>query len=291
MSLESKHVFKLSYDSTSTDDHTIDAEVLGKSLLNMSGLIKESTKVLNGEESLARVEVQAHEPGSFVVEFVAWLHDGGADVLGSLGIFSTAASVAAGNVFAALKALRNRKQVEKHIRDGNVDILFEDGESLTIPENVDKLISNHSVRTKIEEVVKKASDFEDGATVKFLNENDELMEEIEPQEVEFFKAPPRKLLAEEITTTEATNVVFTVVALESKNGWKIRLASGDEVSAVMNDKGFIERINNREREFIKGDMFEIELKTVERTLDGKVTTKRSIERVIRHRVDPTRKVL
>lgn len=291
MPTESKHVFKLSYDSTSTDDHTIDAEVLGKSLLNMSALIKESTKVLNGEQSTARVEVQAHEQGSFVVEFVTWLNDGGTDVLRSLGIFSTAASATAGNVFAAIKALKNRKQIAKHVKNGNVEILFDDGNSLSIPENVDKLVSNHSVRTKIEEVVKKASDFEEGATVKFMNEDDEIMEEIEPDEVIYFKAPPRKLLAEEVTKTITTNVIFTVVALESKNGWKIRLADNQEVSAVMNDKGFIERINNREREFIKGDMFEVELKTVERTLDNKVTTRRSIEKVIRHRVDPNRKVL
>lgn len=288
---QNKHVFKLSYDSTSTDDHTIDAEVLGKSLLNLSGLIKESTKVLNGEEATARIEVQAHEQGSFVVECVAWLQDGGLDVLRSLGIASSVSALAVGNVFAALKALRNRQQVEKHIRNGNTTLVFEDGERITIPESVDKLLSNHSVRTKIEQVIKRPSELEDGATVRFLSENDVVFEEISPDEVEFFKAPPRRILAEEITTTETINVIFTVVALESKKGWKIRLPDGEEVNALMNDEGFIERINTRERQFIKGDMFEIELKTVERILDGSSTVKRLIERVLRHRVESSRKVL
>jgi hypothetical protein len=59
----------------------------------------------------------------------------------------------------------------------------------------------------------------------------------------------------------------------------------------MNDSGFIERINNRKKEFLQGDMFEIKLKTVSRELDGKSSTSRSIEEVIRHRVDKSRKII
>lgn len=291
MSTDNKYVFKLSYDSNSTADNTIDASILGTSLINMSELIKESTKVLNGEEAEARVEVQAHEPGSFIVEFVAWLDSGGIDVLRALGLVSSASAVTAGTVFSALKTLRNRKQLEKRVIDDITEITFEDGEKIQIPVTVDKLVSNFSIRKHISEVVKKASDFEDGATVRLLDGNDQLVEEVVPDEVEYFKAPSRKLMAEEITTEETKNVVFTVVALESKTGWKIRLPDGDEVSARMNDEAFMERINNRERQFIKGDMFEIKLKTVERIVDGKVSTTRYIEKVIRHRVEESRKVL
>lgn len=291
MSTDNKYVFKLSYDSNSTADNTIDASILGTSLINMSQLIKESTKVLHGEEADARVEVQAHEPGSFIVEFVAWLDNGGIEVLRALGIATTTASVSISTVFGALKALRNRKQVEKQIIDDVAEITFDDGEKVKIPVTVDKLVSNFSIRKHISEVVKKASDFEDGATVKLLDDNNQVVEEVTPEEVEYFKAPSRKLMAEEITTEKATNVVFTVVALESKTGWKIRLHNGDEVSARMNDEAFMERISNRERQFIKGDMFEVKLKTVERIVDGKTTTTRSIEQVIRHRVEESKKVL
>lgn len=291
MSTDNKFVFKLSYDSNSTADHTIDASILGTSLINMADLIKESTKVLNGEEAEARVEVQAHEPGSFIVEFVAWLDAGGIDVLRALGLITTTSAASVGTVFAALKALRNRKQIEKQILNDIAEITFEDGEKVQIPVTVDKLVSNFSIRKHISEVVKKASDFEERATVRLLDDDDQVIEEVEPDEVEYFKAPSRKLMAEEITTEETKNVVFTVVALESKTGWKIRLPDGDEVSARMNDEAFMERINKRERQFIKGDMFEIKLKTVERIVDGKVSTTRYIEKVIRHRVEESRKVL
>ncbi|WP_416305205.1 hypothetical protein [Neptunicella sp. SCSIO 80796] len=291
MSQQLKCIFKLSYNSTSTEDNTIDATVLGNSLINMSALIKESTKVLHGEESTARVEVQAHEPGSFVVEFAAWLDAGGADVLQTLGIVTTGAAVSIGNVFAALKALKNRTPVSKFVEGDTTKIIFDDGESISIATKTDKLISNYSVRQRLDQVVKKAAEYEDGATVTFLTEDDEVIEQVTPEQIEFFKAPPRKILAQELTEVDTTNVIFTVVALESKKGWKIRLANGEEVSATMNDDSFIERINNRKREFLKGDMFEIKLKTITRELDGKSSISRSIEEVIRHRVDKSRKVI
>lgn len=285
------YVFKLSYDSKSTADNAIDAAILGNSLLNMSALIKESAKVLNGEDADARVEVKAHEPGSFIVEFVAWLNEGGIDVLRALGITSTTAAAGLGNVFSALKALQNRKQIEKSIKDGNTTLLLEDGEKITIPTEVDTLISTYSVRTKLEQIVKKASESEASATVKILSGNNTVVQEIDNTEAKFFKAPPRKLLSEEMVTNDVINVVFSVVALESKTGWRIKLPNGNTVSATMNDDAFIERINKRERVFIKGDLFEIELKTVETTVDGNTTVKRSIERVIRHRVDESKKVI
>lgn len=291
MNTDNKFVFKLSYDSNSTADHTIDASILGTSLINMSELIKESTKVLNGEGAEARVEVQAHEPGSFIVEFVAWLDAGGIEALRALGLVTSTSTVTAATVFSALKALRNRKQAEKRIKGDITEITFDDGETVQIPSTVDKLVSNFSIRKHLSEIVKKASDSEEGATVRLLDDNNQVVEEVDPDEVVYFKAPSRKLMAEEIITEETKNVVFTVVALESKTGWKIRLPDGDEVSARMNDEAFIERINNRERQFIKGDMFEIKLKTVERIVDGKVGTTRYIEKVVRHRVDESRKVL
>lgn len=286
-----KYVFKLSYDSTSTADNTIDAEILGRSLINMSELIKESTKVINGEEANARIEVQAHEPGSFVVEFVAWLDNGGMEVLRSLGIISGSAAVGIGNVFSALKAWKNRKPVTKTLKDGIAIIEFDDGESISIPESVDRLVSNYSVRSKLDHIVKKAADFESGAKVKILNEQDEVIEIVQPDEVEYFKTPSRKLLQEEVIIEQTLNVIFTVIALESRTGWKIRLPDGVEVAVKMNDEAFLERIQKRERQFIKGDMFEVKLKTTERTLNGKVTVSRSIENVIRHRVEESKKVL
>tara|TARA_R110002124_G_scaffold53671_4_gene153809 strand:+ start:585 stop:1499 length:915 start_codon:yes stop_codon:yes gene_type:complete len=286
-----KYVFKLSYDSTSTADNTIDAEILGRSLINMSELINESTKVINGEDTSARIEVQAHEPGSFVIEFVAWLDNGGMEVLRSLGILSPVSAVGIGSVFAAIKALKNRKQVSKTIKDGVAEIKFDDGETIIVTESVDKLISNYAVRNHLDHIVKKTADFEAGAKVKFLNEQDELVEVIQPDEIEYFKAPSRKLLQEETTIEETLNIVFTVVALESKTGWKVRLPNNVEVAVRINDEAFLERIKNRERQFIKGDMFEVKLNTVERRLDGKVTVTRSIEAVIRHRVDASKKVL
>ena len=98
--------FKLSYKLSSTEDHTIDAEVLGKSLTNMAGMLKEADKIVNGEESEIKVQVRAHEEGSFMVDMVTWLNEGGIDILRTLGITLTTGAVGTATFFQKVKAIR-----------------------------------------------------------------------------------------------------------------------------------------------------------------------------------------
>lgn len=106
-----KQVFKLSYDMKETAEHTIDAEMLGHAILSMTSTMKTANKLLNGDNSDLQVQIRAHQEGSFVVEFVTWLNNGGADVLQILGI-TTAASVAGTKtVLGAMEELKGRKIV------------------------------------------------------------------------------------------------------------------------------------------------------------------------------------
>ena len=68
--------FKLKFETPEKDGqptHQIDAETLGHSLTELSGLLRNSIKTLKGESATAELDVKANSEGSFVVEFVRLL--------------------------------------------------------------------------------------------------------------------------------------------------------------------------------------------------------------------------
>jgi len=286
-----KQELKLSYDLTSTEDHTIDAAVLGNSLIHMAKLVKESDKLLNGEHSDAKVEVKAHSEGSFIVEAVIWLQEGGIDVLKALGMTLAGATGTAATFFSAVKALKNRT-IKQRIRknDGKWTLTLDDDTEMECPDDVVELLDNHSVRSHAAELINKPTKNNESAAVKFQVGN-ETVEVIEQDEVEYFKAPAKKTMQSETTREQIVNARFTVISLEKKTGWKIRLPDDEEVTVKIEAEAFWERINRSEAAFIKGELFEMKLKTITKTLDGKPSYTRSITDVIRHRVEESKKLI
>lgn len=289
--------FKLSYQLSSTEDHTIDADLLGQSLINMAGMLKEADKIVNGEESDITVEVRAHEEGSFMVDMVTWLNAGGIDILKTLGITASEGTVAAVTFFQAVKAMRGRNITAKAKTDGdNWHLTLDDGEQMECTDEMGKLLSNYSFRKKVDEVINKPTAGEETATISFIEVDDETgddktTEVIQQQEAEFFKSPPRKIFALETIEEEDLEVRFTVLSLEKKTGWRVRLPDDNEVSVKITDEGFLERANQREGAIIKGDLFVVRMKKVTKNIDGNESTTREIIRVIRHRVNKDRKVV
>lgn len=289
--------FKLSYQLSSTEDHTIDADLLGQSLINMAGMLKEADKIINGEDSNISVEVRAHEEGSFMVDMVTWLNEGGIDILKTLGITVTGGVVTAATFFQAIKAMRGRNiTVKARTEEGKWSLTLDDGEQIECTEEMEKLLSNYSFRKKVDEVINKPTNGEEAATISFIEVDDETGEEtttevIKQEEAEFFKAPPRKIFALETIEEKDIEVRFTVLSLEKQTGWRVRLPDDTEVPVKITDEGFLERANQREGAVIKGDLFVVRMKTIIKNIDGKDNTTREIIRVIRHRVDKDKKVV
>ena len=94
MTTKTKQVFKISYDTDETIDHTIDAEHLGQAIISTAKALKNADKIINGESSELELDVQAHSEGSFVVEFVTFINSVGINPLTVLG-FVTGNGVAA----------------------------------------------------------------------------------------------------------------------------------------------------------------------------------------------------
>lgn len=283
-----EHIFTLSYDGESTKGHTISADVLGQSLISMASLITQADKILNGEQAQPRVDVKANKEGSFAVEFIAWLSAGGIDVLGTIGVSAGGATAFGSSLLATLKTLKNRNIAHVVINKDDPSkshIVLDDHDQVPCTLEIAKLIQSHVVRTEVDNIFRKPILKDPTAAVKVISDlgGASQTQLVTHDDAILLKAPPKKSLQEEIISTEIKNVFFVQVNLESRNGWKAKIQENEEFSVKMDDINFIDRINLKKDFPVKGELFEVELETIIRSLDGKERTSYRITKVRRHR--------
>ncbi|CAH7183975.1 conserved hypothetical protein [Vibrio chagasii] len=279
----SKQIFKMSYDMKETEDHTIDAEMLGSSILSMSRAIRNSEKILNGESSNIRVDVKAHEEGSFVIEFVTWLNAGGADVLQVLGITAAAGTAVTGTVFGVMEQLDDQKIVARVKKsNGTVELQTESGQSIECDEKVAAIVTNHHVRKELDRVVKAPLAGKENAKLILKTENDEELKVIESDDVKAYASLPQKTLTEVNEETKQVTIHFSQVNFDAASGWKCKMPDGEIETVRMNDEAFRNRINQGYEAFSKTKPCLVKLKEIVTTKsDNTVSTRYTIEEVIR----------
>ena len=176
-------------------------------------------------------------------------------------------------------------------KDEKVTLQLEDGETIECSEGVAELISSYNVMKDLEDVIVKPTKDAKSGSIKLTSE-DGNQGELDILDRDYFKAPPRSSMRQETEYEEECEAVFTVVALESPTGWKLKLPPDDtEYSVKMADERFLERVNDGDKQFVKGELFKIKLKTIERELDGKTTYTRIVTEVLRHRAAAERKII
>ena len=275
--------FKLKFETPEKDGqptHQIDAETLGHSLTELSGLLRNSIKTLKGESATAELDVKANSEGSFVVEFVAFLSAGGIEVLKTLGITTSAAATAGETIFSLLKQIGNRKVVKKITNDDEtVSLILDDDEKVDCTEEVVRLMESYSVRKSIENVVSKPVNSGKATGISFLDDNEKITTTLNKEELESFRAPAKKTFTEEKESIERVDVIFEVVDFTKASGWKIKI--DEQLTPVkINDKAFLERVGASKKEFKKGQKFNVDLKTTQKIVENKTTVTYSIEQVL-----------
>lgn len=275
--------FKLQFDTPKNADgqptHQIDAETLGESLTELSSLLRNSIKTLQGESASAKLDVIANSEGSFIVEFIAFLSAGGLEMLKTLGITSSAMASSGGTIFSLLKHIGNRKVVKKIInKDDTVSLILDDNEKIDCTDEVAMLMDSYSVRKSIENLVSKPVASGKANGISFLDDNEAVTAKLPKEELSSFIAPARKNFTEEKESVKRVEVEFEVVDFTKATGWKINL-DGQTISVRIKDQAFLERVGSSKRDFKKGQTFQVDLRTKEKLVEGKTTTTYSIEQV------------
>lgn len=283
MENKTKYTFQISYDTLETANHTIDAEKLGEAIVSMSKVLKNTNKLLNGEESELSLEVKAHTEGSFVIEFVSYLSSVGVNPMSILGFMG--ATGPAVTVIGALKQLRSRKIIMVEQVKGGMSVLkLSDETELTLPSEVAELVANKHVRDSFDTIIK--APLEGSVNAKFLIKDEKGIEidTVTDEEAKDFKTIAKNVVEEVTEETERKEVYFTKVNFESSTGWQIRLPDDSLVAVTMKDESFIERVNKQDEKFSKTALFSVRLKTIKTHRHGTSPTyKRELLEVVRQR--------
>ncbi|ODS10947.1 hypothetical protein [Vibrio scophthalmi] len=278
-----ENTFKLSYDMQETKGHTINAEMLGASIISTSRAINAANRIVNGEDSLIDVQVKAHHEGSFMVEFVTFVGEHAQDILAILG-FTVGGVVVGNTVLGAMEQLKDQKIAGQIKQNGasTGQLVLDSGEVVEFTPEVASIITDEKFRKELTHVLYSPIHGKDGAKAIFKDENDNDIAIVMSEDSTSFKPLPRNSLTEEDHETKQVTIHFSQVNFDGPSGWRIKLPNGDVVTAKMKDQSFIDRINKGYAEFNKMKPALISLdKTVKTKPDGTSKTSYTIKEMIR----------
>lgn len=278
----------LFYDGTALINHSINAEVLGKSLIALEEAISRTNAIINASDCFVETSVSANfKEGSFGIPVeLAFSVDGAIDILKFLGLAGTA--TLGGSVFEKLKSIGLKKIEEIHIDEqkNTAVVTYDDGSSSEeMSSSIAKVIADSKIRKSIDEFIHQplsapgidSFGFEDsnGKRTKAVDKNQD--------DIESFRRLKSQVKAESSVNDEDIEVRFLNIQFHSSSGWRLDY-NGERLSATMRDESFMGKVRLNEKAFRAGDLFKITLRTESsKDLTGKEVKKYSIIKVKRHR--------
>jgi hypothetical protein len=276
------------YSGPTPDRGRMSAVDLGPAILGLGEMVGQASRVLYGDDTRVRVEVQANpKQASFGIEFFAVAV--GPELLPLLGLQDLAAIAAilgfsGGSAVATVKGLvwlvrwiRGRKinKVEK-VGD-QIEITIND-ESTNITVNEYKVFVNSEVRRGLKAVVSPLEQ-EGFERVSVQSENDP-PQVIEKGESEIFARIP---LPEEEISVDRSTAILEIVSPSFRDSYKWRFAQGGTTFFVdILDEKFLAEVAKHSELFGAGDALKVELEIrATRTEDG-FGFDRKIIRVLEH---------
>lgn len=272
--------FELVYDGGKTENHVIDADVLGRSLMAFSAMVKEANELLNGPNSEISIEVKAYKEGSFETWFSIAQIGGQLNVAEVLGLASASGAVA-GGLIAVVNKLRGRKVTDVVI-DERTQSLKIDGETIESTKEINTLLQSNPIRKDLSKIFHQPISRDVKAKLYTDNKQEELLE-VGFEQVNYFRD---QQVTKTITTTELDKVYLRIITINfasSQNGWKVLLPKEETpVTIKINDEKFWKRVKENTARFSSDDLFyvELEIKSVDNGIEQKKTY--AIKQVIEH---------
>jgi L-cysteine desulfidase len=259
------HKFSIYFDTEETSNHTMGAAELGAALISLDRAIEQADKLLNGETSKVDIKVSAPESGSIGIPIAVTIAAGGIDVVQLLGLAGTA-GFASKTVLEVISFLKNRKiQSVVRNKNGKSTITVKKGkqeESYELDSNVEKLVTNNSVRDQIYGAFFEPVQNQDNPKILIKDfEGKNILTTLDKEDISTFKKLPRTTLVDKDEVVKKVNVRFIKIDFEKESGWVVDYL-GDRLTVKIEDEFFMERNKNNEQGFKSGDLFEVDLKTI-----------------------------
>lgn len=273
------------------DKHKMNAYDLGMSIVEFAKMVNRADDIINSQSTLELEVTAPAKEGSLVIEFALLIKSSGAlEVMKYLGLSAASASIVGGSAFGIVRKLKDKRilGIDSDTKTDRAKILL-DGEEISADKHVARLVSDPIIRQAMNEIITQPLNAEDKPSFKIKVEDEEVVS-FKDEEVLDFTPLPKASLSSEKTETITTNVLLTQVNFGSSRGWRM-LYDGKEIAVRMDDASFMARVEDSEKSFTKGDMFEVALSIVSKTTARSQKTEYIITRVIRHRASADRKIL
>lgn len=262
--------FKIHYGGQTNQ---IDANTYINSLLHFTNIVEEANKELSPESKI-KINISAHEEGSFVTDIVVLAqttleHVVNSPTVQTAGYVKTLMELV-GGVYSLAKFLRGKNPKSVESVNNSVTITKNDGNVTYIDKRVFNIYQNKSVRNSLSQEFETLNDDENVTSFELLDSSETPIVEVER---EFF-AEIADDEGVELTNNEQLQEITTtlnIVALdlELKKKWDFYY-KGHKISAKVKDESFRDRINKGER-FGKGDSLEVEMQ-IRQEFDESVNT-------------------
>lgn len=273
------------------DKHKMNAYDLGMSIVEFAKMVNRADDIINSQSTLELEVTAPAKKGSLVIEFALLIKSSGAlEVMKYLGLSAASASIVGGSALGIVRKLKDKRilGIDSDTNTDRAKILL-DGEEIQADKHVARLVSDPVIRQAMNEIITQPLNAEDKPSFKIKVENQEVVS-FKDEEVLDFTPLPKASLSSEKTESITTNVLLTQVNFGSSRGWRM-LYDGKEIAVRMDDASFMARVEDSEKSFTKGDMFEVALSIVSKTTARSQKTEYIITRVIRHRASADRKIL
>lgn len=281
--------FSISYDGEALRSHSMDVRDLAPALLSLGKLFDESNRVLNGNKASVKLQVKAHEEGSFEVLLELYQTYGERVTRFLTGEVITSALtlkellLTAGGVGASLYALIKKLKGSKpdritNLENGMVRIEIS-GESFEISLKLISLFQDIEVRRAAEEVLKPLG--KPGIDTFQIKHKSETVEMVTKEELEFFSIS--KIEDEKILESEQTTA-FSIVSLAFKDDNKWRLHDGSStLSVIIRDEDFLRKIDSNSLSFAKGDVLICRVRTTQWQTPNGLRSEHIVTEVLEHK--------
>ncbi|GAB4592128.1 hypothetical protein ETAR_17310 [Edwardsiella tarda] len=293
--MEKSTSFKVFYDADDKElsKHTIDAEILGKSIISMTNLISKADDLLNNGNKSVKILVSAPiQKGSVGIAYtVVHLLPHAVDVLQTIGIVGATGAAVHATALSLIRQLGAKKvvSVTKKVGTNQAVLEFEDGE-VECPAAVAALVTEPVIRDALISVVQAPLAGKDAPVFKIVDDNNQVLVKLEGEQTEEIKPLPRGTLLTKTIEEKEVNVKFTQVNFHSEKGWKMDYNQGEH-SVLLTDYEFLARVRQAEGTITSEDMFSVLLETTRTTSARGKSEKHVIKKVLRHRVMQGKKLI
>ncbi|MBF9205413.1 hypothetical protein JDA50_11840 [Acinetobacter pittii] len=288
--------FHVIYDGEALNEHLMDVRDLAPAMMAVSDLLTHANQEINGDNLKVELKVKANfKAGSFGIEFVevmTWYKQV-VDILSGQEFTAIANAGALIGIIGLFKGPRNGLiQLYKYLKgnpplkieedlDGGVKVFYEETDFILVEKRVLQLYRSQTIASDISKMLEplKKEGIDSFYVVKDSDkDNVEVM--IDESEVEYFHYQD----FDDSINYEISETFLQIESISFKESNKWKFSNGSIIfNAQILDANFLERIDNGDLRFGKGDILKVQLRTSQYIVHNKLKTEYQVIKVIEHR--------